>query len=88
MQSTFAHALVPRQGKGQSYIPKANHSFPFSGISANFTGSSPFKGEARRGMGAFAVKFTPTPTLTLHLKGRESIVCLPLTGRESYFSRL
>ena len=40
-------------------------------ISANLPSSSPFKGEVRRGMGSEAAEFTPIPSPTLPLKGRE-----------------
>jgi hypothetical protein len=44
---------------------------PPRGISANFPSSSPFKGDARRGRGYEVAEFTPIPTPTLPLKGRE-----------------
>jgi hypothetical protein len=42
-------------------------------------GSSPFKGEGRRGMGCVGGFVYPIPTPTLPLKGRELSV-LPLEG--------
>jgi hypothetical protein len=44
---------------------------PSGGISANSLCSSPFKGEVRRGMGPESAEFSPIPTPTLPLKGRE-----------------
>jgi signal transduction histidine kinase/ActR/RegA family two-component response regulator len=41
------------------------------GISANLPSSSPFKGEARRGIGSDAAELPPIPSPTLPLKGRE-----------------
>jgi hypothetical protein len=40
-------------------------------MSANLPSSSPFKGEVRRGMGSADAEFSPIPTPTLPLKGRE-----------------
>ena len=37
-------------------------------------GSSPFKGEVRRGMGATLASLDPIPTLTLPLKGRDLFI--------------
>ena len=51
-------------------------------VAASGSGSSPFKGEARRGMG-FVIALKTIPTLTLPLKGREPRHRLPLKGRGS-----
>jgi hypothetical protein len=40
-------------------------------MSAHLLGSSPFKGEVRRGMGSESAEFFPIPSPALPLKGRE-----------------
>ena len=64
---------------------------PLKGICANLPISSPFKGEAGRGMGSESAEFFPIPSPTLPLKGREKcagtlrLALMPLKGEEAVF---